>query len=494
MAYLGNGPGVASQRITDTFSVSTSTSTFTPSAGYTVGYLDVYHNGVKLVNGDDYTASNGSTFVLTSAANDGDTVECVAYIPRGLSDGYTKAEADSRYLPIDAVTLPSQTGNSGKYLTTDGTNASWATVTMPDEIRDPINTSPANGSTNLGNGGFSLVSSAFKSLYGETHVASQWQISTSLSFSTTVVSTGDSASLTSYTVGAVLSTNTTYYWRVRYKDSNGTYSDWSAATTFVTATQFAYSVDYLVVAGGGAGAGGGLSGGAGGAGGMLTATGITINGGSVYSIVVGAGGSANGTQGTSGSTSSAISLSCVGGGAGGAHPSEPQNGLSGGSGGGGSQAGGAGGAGTSGQGNAGAGYIYASGGGGGGKSAAGSAQNGGAGAAWVNGTTYAGGGGAGGRSEYSIPVGTGGAGGGGGGGASSGSAPAVNGAAGTANTGGGGGGSGGNVQTTSSLGGNGGSGVVIVRYSGSQRGTGGVVTSAGGYTYHTFTSSGTFTA
>lgn len=25
--------------------------------------------------------------------------------------------------------LPSQTGNSGKYLTTDGTNASWATVT-----------------------------------------------------------------------------------------------------------------------------------------------------------------------------------------------------------------------------------------------------------------------------------------------------------------------------------------------------------------------------
>ena len=56
MAYLGNGPGVASQRITDTFSVSTTTTTFTPSAGYTVGYLDVYHNGVKLVNGDEIIA------------------------------------------------------------------------------------------------------------------------------------------------------------------------------------------------------------------------------------------------------------------------------------------------------------------------------------------------------------------------------------------------------------------------------------------------------
>jgi hypothetical protein len=35
---------------------------------------------------------------------------------------------------------------------------------------------------------------------------------------------------------------------------------------------------------------------------------------------------------------------------------------------------------------------------------------------------------------------------------------------------------------------------VIVRYLGNQRGTGGTVTSSGGYTYHTFTSSSTYTA
>ena len=40
--------------------------------------------------------------------------------------------------------------------------------------------------------------------------------------------------------------------------------------------------------------------------------------------------------------------------------------------------------------------------------------------------------------------------------------------------------------------GDGGSGVVILRYAGSQRGTGGTVTSSGGFTTHTFTSSGTF--
>jgi hypothetical protein len=35
---------------------------------------------------------------------------------------------------------------------------------------------------------------------------------------------------------------------------------------------------------------------------------------------------------------------------------------------------------------------------------------------------------------------------------------------------------------------------VIIRYAGAQRGSGGTVTSSGGYTIHTFTSSGTFTA
>jgi hypothetical protein len=34
---------------------------------------------------------------------------------------------------------------------------------------------------------------------------------------------------------------------------------------------------------------------------------------------------------------------------------------------------------------------------------------------------------------------------------------------------------------------------VVIRYSGSQRGSGGTITSTGGYTYHAFTGSGTFT-
>jgi hypothetical protein len=74
--------------------------------------------------------------------------------------------------------------------------------------------------------------------------AAQWQVSTVSNFASTVISTGDVAgTAVTYTVSSgVLSVNTTYYWRVRYKDANGSYSEWSTGTSFTTATAFAPTV------------------------------------------------------------------------------------------------------------------------------------------------------------------------------------------------------------------------------------------------------------
>jgi hypothetical protein len=102
MAYIGNSPGVASQRVVTQFTATSNQTTFIPTSGYTIGYLDVFLNGVKLVNGEDYTASNGTTVVLAAGAASGDSVEVVSFIPRGLSDGWLKSEADSRYLQLGA--------------------------------------------------------------------------------------------------------------------------------------------------------------------------------------------------------------------------------------------------------------------------------------------------------------------------------------------------------------------------------------------------------
>jgi len=279
-----------------------------------------------------------------------------------------------------------------------------------------------------------------------------------------------------------------------------------------------YLVDALVISGGAGGAGA-HSGGGGGAGGVLQSSNITVTSGSSFAITVGGGGAGSATVGNNGSTSSAFSLTPVAGGTGGAEGSGTQPGVAGGSGGGGAGGSGTapGGAGTSGQGFAGGignngPSAYGSGAGGGGAGGVGgngvsgpqssnAGAVGGAGTSaystWASATStgvagyYAGGGGAGCWNGGSPGTGAAGGAGGGGAGGNDGSTP---GQPATANTGSGGGGSPGSSPSPRT-GGNGGSGIVIIRYlSGAQKGTGGTVTSSGGYYYHTFTSSGTYTA
>ena len=78
--YIGRSPGdSAVTKARQVFNVTGSTSTFTFASGYDVGYFEVFINGVKLVVNSDYTAGNGTTFTLTSAAASGDVIEAIAY-------------------------------------------------------------------------------------------------------------------------------------------------------------------------------------------------------------------------------------------------------------------------------------------------------------------------------------------------------------------------------------------------------------------------------
>jgi hypothetical protein len=58
------------------FTATGGQTTFT--ASYSVGFVEVYVNGV-LLNGGDYTATNGTSVVLGVAAVAGDIVELIAY-------------------------------------------------------------------------------------------------------------------------------------------------------------------------------------------------------------------------------------------------------------------------------------------------------------------------------------------------------------------------------------------------------------------------------
>ena len=235
----------------------------------------------------------------------------------------------------------------------------------------------------------------------------------------------------------------------------------TSSGTFVN-TIASLSVEYLVIAGGGAGGVGDANanayGGGGGAGGYRTnVAGQTSGGGASAeaaltisagnkTVTVGAGGagaSGDNQLGTNGGDSVFDSITSIGGGRGGANSAD---GSSGGSGGGGKESDGAGQSGTSGQGYGGGTGSEGGnrGGGGGGAGGAGGNTNGGSGVSSnITGSavTRAGGGGS---------SGSGGSGGGGNGGDPTGYNA-------TANTG-----SGGGAATENS--GNGGSGLVVVRY------------------------------
>ena len=78
--YLGRVPGEANIVIAKQIHQPTGVQTdFTFASGYTPGYLDCYINGSRLIHPDDYSASDGSTVGLTTAATNGDVLELVAY-------------------------------------------------------------------------------------------------------------------------------------------------------------------------------------------------------------------------------------------------------------------------------------------------------------------------------------------------------------------------------------------------------------------------------
>ena len=271
---------------------------------------------------------------------------------------------------------------------------------------------------------------------------------------------------------------------------------------------FETAVEVLVIAGGGGGGVGSNGGGGGGAGGFVYNPSYSLSSLTSVSVTIGAGGAGSTGRGSGANGANSVfgAITATGGGRGGGHgngggSTSPNTG---GSGGGGSYSA-TGAAGVSGQGNTGGSGAQSlgtptpndGGGGGGGAgavgvNAAGSGGPGGAGGAGksfnISGTpiVYAGGGG--GASNNSSTISAGGTGGGGTGGGNA--DPNKSGTNAIANSGsGGGGGNGGGGNS-----GAGGSGVVIIRYVGKPKATGGTITSVGGYTIHTFTSSGTFSS
>jgi len=114
MPYIGGASpdsqvGTSAAYRSQSYTSTAGQTTFTVDGGYTPGFIDVYVNGIKQVNGVDVTATNGTTVVFASA----------------LSAGYTVEVQALRNIAVNATSLP-----VASIAFSDGTvlNSAWGSV------------------------------------------------------------------------------------------------------------------------------------------------------------------------------------------------------------------------------------------------------------------------------------------------------------------------------------------------------------------------------
>lgn len=142
--FVNAGSAVNGTADRESYVVGTSSGSYTGSttvfpATYDSGFVDLYLNGVKLVNGTDFTATNGTSITLTSAAATGDTVDIISFgtftlaniAANDLTDVYTTGVADGQILQysgtnsrFEPVTFQ---GGAGYFVGENGTTGNTST-------------------------------------------------------------------------------------------------------------------------------------------------------------------------------------------------------------------------------------------------------------------------------------------------------------------------------------------------------------------------------
>ena len=89
----GGGGDVAIDK--QVYTATANQTSFTFDNSYTAGFVDVHLNGLKLIDGVDYTATNGSTVVLTTGATLSDNVEIIAFKVTDITDSLNSVEEEN---------------------------------------------------------------------------------------------------------------------------------------------------------------------------------------------------------------------------------------------------------------------------------------------------------------------------------------------------------------------------------------------------------------
>lgn len=138
LSYAGGGSTSAFINYQYTATAGQTTFSGTDANGltlsYTAGFEQVYLNGVLLVRGTDYTATNGTSVVLASGAVVSDILNVISYTSFTVADAIAKTTLTAKGALISATSASTPAaltvGTNGQVLTADSTASTglaWAT-------------------------------------------------------------------------------------------------------------------------------------------------------------------------------------------------------------------------------------------------------------------------------------------------------------------------------------------------------------------------------
>jgi hypothetical protein len=174
--------GSAASNTIDVTSFTATAAQTTFSVTYSAGNISVYQNGVLLKDTTDYTATNGTSVVLASGAAAGDSVDVVAYATFTVTDTYTKAQSDARYLLesnnlsdlVDAAAALSNLGvtaTAAELNTLNGITATTTELNYVDGVTSAIQTQLDAKMTPTYTGDVDITGELIADSYNETYAA-----------------------------------------------------------------------------------------------------------------------------------------------------------------------------------------------------------------------------------------------------------------------------------------------------------------------------------
>ena len=157
--YIGSKASVVSSGAEHkkVFDITTTTTSLTGLV-YTPTLVHVFHNGVRLVDGTDYTATSGTTITLTVAAENGDQVVVISYATFQTSDTVSASAGGTfgNSVTMSSGAVVNRTGDGTIIdLQSGGTTVGSIDVDSGDNISFGATTGGGSGLFMFGSGGTS---------------------------------------------------------------------------------------------------------------------------------------------------------------------------------------------------------------------------------------------------------------------------------------------------------------------------------------------------